>query len=62
VVIHPRCVNTVKEFQRYSYKVDRLTEEVTSVIVDAWNHYIDAIRYALQPIMKRARRDYRKLL
>lgn len=62
VVIHPRCVNTVKEFQRYSYKVDRLTEEVTSVIVDAWNHYIDAIRYALQPIMKSARRDYRKLL
>lgn len=62
VIIHPRCQNTAKEFQRYSYKVDRLTEEVTTVILDSWNHYIDAIRYALQPIMKRSRRDYRNLL
>ncbi len=52
VVIHPRCVGTKEEFDKYSYKVDRLTGEVLPIIVDAWNHHIDALRYALEPIMK----------
>lgn len=47
VVIHPRCKETKNEFELYSYKVDRLTKEVTTDIVDKYNHYIDAIRYAL---------------
>jgi phage terminase large subunit len=62
VVIHPRCVKTIEEFTNYSYKVDRLTGDVLPIIVDAWNHYIDALRYALEPAMKRARQDYRTLL
>jgi len=53
VIIHTRCVKTREEFTNYSYKVDRLTGDVLPVIVDAWNHYIDALRYALEPIMKR---------
>lgn len=52
IVIHPRCKNVQEEFLHYSYKVDRLTGDVLPVIVDAWNHYIDAIRYAIEPIMK----------
>lgn len=47
IVIHPRCKATKNEFELYSYKVDRLTKEVTDDIVDKYNHYIDAIRYAL---------------
>ena len=38
----------------YSYKVDRLTGEIRADIVDAWNHYIDALRYAVTPMIKRA--------
>lgn len=52
VVIHPRCRHTIDEARRYSYKVDRLTGDVLPVIVDAYNHAIDALRYALEPIMK----------
>ena len=52
VVIHPRCEATREEFLRYSYKVDRLSGDVLPVLVDDWNHYVDALRYALQPIMK----------
>lgn len=52
VVIHPRCVQTAREFRVYSFKIDRLTQEVLAVIVDANNHYIDAIRYALAPMIK----------
>lgn len=52
VVIHTRCVGTKQEFDNYSYKTDRLTGEVLTIIIDKWNHHIDALRYALEPIMK----------
>lgn len=52
VVIHSRCQQTAREFRLYSFKVDRLTGDVLPIIVDAHNHYIDAIRYALAPIIK----------
>lgn len=52
IVIHPRCSGTIREASLYSYKVDRLTGDVLPVVVDAENHYIDAIRYALAPLIK----------
>ena len=52
IVIHPRCKDTIQEFKLYSYKVDRLSDEIKSDIVDAHNHCIDAIRYALAPMIK----------
>jgi len=55
VIIHPRCTKTLEEFRLYSYKVDRLSGDVLSDIVDADNHLIDALRYALEPIMRRDR-------
>lgn len=55
VYIHPRCKETLSEFRDYSYKKDRLTDEVLPIIVDKDNHYIDALRYALEKIMKRGR-------
>ncbi|EFM92373.1 PBSX family phage terminase large subunit [Actinobacillus pleuropneumoniae] len=52
VYIHPRCKETLNEFRLYSYKTDRLTGDVLPQIVDANNHYIDALRYALTPLMQ----------
>ena len=56
VVIHPRCVNTLSEFDLYSYKIDRLTGDILPQIVDAHNHAIDALRYALEPLIKKRNR------
>lgn len=53
IVIHPRCTEFLREARLYSYKVDRLTGDPLTVIVDAHNHYIDAARYALAPLIKR---------
>jgi len=53
VYIHPRCVNTAREFRLYSWKVDKLSGDILPVPVDANNHWIDALRYALEPVMKR---------
>lgn len=55
VYIHPRCKEALKEFDNYSWKVDRSTGEITDTPVDAYNHYIDALRYALEPVMLRSR-------
>ncbi len=51
--IHERCMETASEFVKYSYKVDKLTGDILPVIVDEHNHYVDALRYALQPMIKR---------
>ncbi len=47
IVIHPSCRHTADEFRFYSYKVDRLSNEILPVIEDRFNHCIDAVRYAL---------------
>ena len=53
VIIHPRCAETIKEFRLYSFKVDKNSGDVLPDVVDAYNHYIDAIRYALRPLMSK---------
>ena len=53
VFIHSRCTGALSEFRNYSYKVDRLSGDILPQIVDADNHYIDAIRYALNPLIQR---------
>ena len=47
IVIHPRCPETAKEFGLYAFKIDKITGKVLPVIIDANNHCIDSIRYAL---------------
>lgn len=62
IVIHPRCKQTIAEARLYSYKVDRLTGDVLPVLVDANNHYIDAVRYAVSPLIKGGRYNLDALL
>lgn len=47
IVVHERCPHIGREFRAYSFKVDPKTEDVLPIIVDADNHGIDALRYAL---------------
>ncbi len=53
IYVHPSCVKIIEEFKKYSYKVDKHTKEVLPIIVDKWNHYIDALRYALAEYITR---------
>lgn len=48
IVVHPDCQHTIDELSLYSYKVDKLTNEVLPVLEDKSNHVIDALRYALE--------------
>lgn len=60
VIIHKNCRYTANEFATYSYKVDERSGEVTNQLIDANNHCIDAVRYALERCMKKALLDYEK--
>lgn len=60
IVIHPRCKHTIEEARLYSYKVDRMTGDILPTVVDAHNHGIDSLRYALNPLIQGA--DARWLL
>lgn len=56
IVIHPRCQETIREARLYSYKIDRHTGDIKPDAEDANNHHIDALRYALEPIIKPRRK------
>lgn len=51
IIVHPRCVQTIKELTHYSYKVDKLTGLVLPILADEKNHIIDPLRYALEELM-----------
>lgn len=51
IVIHDRCTHTFDEARLYCYKQDRITGDILPQIVDKHNHCIDAIRYALYPMI-----------
>ena len=53
IIVHPDCRETSRELRTYSYKTDRNSGDVLPTIIDADNHYIDAIRYAIAPLVKR---------
>lgn len=53
IELHPRCENLAREMRLYSYKVDPLSGDVRPQLNDAFNHGIDALRYALCPLIRR---------
>lgn len=55
IVVRPSCVHTIDELSLYSYKIDKLTEEVLPVLEDKKNHVIDSLRYALEDLRNQVR-------
>ena len=53
ILIHPRCTHAAEEARLWSFKVDRLTGDVLPQLVDKHDHCWDAIRYALEPLIKK---------
>lgn len=50
IVIHPTCPNTASEFRNYEWKTDK-NGDYLPMPIDAFNHAIDAIRYALNDLI-----------
>ncbi len=56
ILIHPKCVNTIYEFYNYKFKQDK-EGTILSEPIDANNHIIDAIRYAMSEEITAIRRN-----
>ncbi len=56
IIIHPRCKHVAFEARHWSFKVDRLTQEILPQVVDKHNHCMDAIRYALSIFIRMSRK------
>jgi|GEM_PF-544476 len=52
IVIDPSCKHLLDECGRYSFKCDRLTGVPLPEPIDAHNHLIDSLRYALSPLIR----------
>jgi len=55
IIVSPELTEVADEFALYSYKIDKKTDAITPLIEDKHNHYIDALRYALEELMRRDR-------
>lgn len=53
IVIHPRCKHTATEARLYSYKTDKLTNDILPDIISKHDHCIDAIRYGIEPMIRK---------
>ncbi len=50
IIIHPRCVNFIKEINNYVWDKDKKTGEALNKPIDEFNHLMDAMRYAMESI------------
>lgn len=53
IVVHERCPHVFEEMNRYSYKQDRLSGDPLPILMGAWDHCIDALRYALSEYIRK---------
>ena len=50
IYIHPKCVNTINNFKKYSYKKDK-SDIITTAVLKIDDDCIDALRYAYTPLI-----------
>lgn len=61
IYIHPKCVNTIEEFNTYSFKQDKEGKWLNEPI-DADNHIIDALRYSMERYHMGAKKDKKETI
>lgn len=49
LIVHPRCVHTLKELNNYAWKVDDNNRKLPEPM-DDFNHFMDALRYATEKL------------
>jgi phage terminase large subunit len=50
IYVHPKCTNALVEFNNYVWKTDKDTGKPINEPEDAYNHLMDALRYATEKL------------
>jgi phage terminase large subunit len=58
IVIHPRCQHAADEARLWSFKRDQLTGDVLPALLPKHDHCWDAVRYALEPMIRGHQRHH----
>ncbi|MDV5112703.1 PBSX family phage terminase large subunit [Clostridium perfringens] len=53
IYIHPKCVNTIMEFENYTWQKDKKTGEYINKPIDDYCHLIDSLRYGAEELNKK---------
>lgn len=61
IIIDKNCVNTIKEISNYCWAKDKFGKSIEKP-VDADNHLMDALRYAVEPLMHQSKIESAKRL
>jgi phage terminase large subunit len=56
IIVNPSCKNMIYELYNYKYKIDKNTSQITTDIIEANDHLIDALRYALYKQISEAKK------
>ena len=52
IIVHPRCVNFITEISNYTWDKDAKTGKKLNRPIDDFNHLMDAMRYAIESLIK----------
>lgn len=52
IYIHPKCVNTIMEFENYTWQKDKKTGMYINKPIDDYCHLIDALRYGAEELLE----------
>jgi phage terminase large subunit len=61
IYTHPSCKNTIYELYNYKYKTDKNSGKITTEIIDANNHAMDAIRYGCFKLIAQGKKNISRL-
>lgn len=50
IIVDERCTTLIEEFENYTWKKDKKTNEYINEPIDTFNHGIDALRYGVEPL------------
>ncbi|WKV08187.1 PBSX family phage terminase large subunit [Thermoanaerobacterium sp. CMT5567-10] len=50
IIVHPNCKKHILEFENYTWKKDKNTNEFINEPIDEFNHLMDALRYAYSDV------------
>jgi phage terminase large subunit len=53
IIVDERCIDTIEEFENYTWEKDKKTGEYINKPIDQFNHRLDAARYGIQSLVKK---------
>jgi|WetSurMetagenome_2_1015567.scaffolds.fasta_scaffold1168949_1 phage terminase large subunit len=58
--VTPESVNMIKDLRNYKWEQDKITGKFLNILIDAFNHALDALRYGCMTKLGRRRFSMRQ--